>query len=112
MPRSAYLITDFITGKSQSKRSGFKPDVIPEVVAVEPHAVDRVLGVRTREERFRVLRALRDRGMLVSRPAGRLTHRVRFDDGKGGSVRPRLYVFMADSSDSVAVAADRVKRGG
>jgi hypothetical protein len=109
MARSAYLIQDFVTGKSQSRRAGFAPDVIPEVVAVEPSAIDRVLGVRRNEDRLAVLRALRDRGTLVCRPAGRLTHRVRFRSPKGGTARTRLYVFRAGSTDSVAAAADRVR---
>ena len=109
MPRSSYLFRDFVTGKSQSKRLGFEPDVIPEVVAVEPHAVDRVLGVRRREDRLAVLRALRSRGMLVCRPPGRLTQRVRFEDGKGGFVRAKLYCFKASSTDQVAAAADEVR---
>jgi hypothetical protein len=108
--RSAHLLRDFRSGKQHSRKPGFEPEPpIPEAVAILPEAIRRVLGVQGSADQLRTLRALRDEGTLIVRPgSGRLTHWVHLEDGS----KARAYVFRGDGTDSVALAADRIRAAG
>jgi hypothetical protein len=106
------VLAPFHSGK-RTVRGEPNPDLREWEVAlaIRPVAIDRALGVRSPEERVRVLRALREQGKLACN-RGRLTHRVRTDgrppDGTRAP-RGRAYIFPnVDSPDTVRHLADRV----
>jgi hypothetical protein len=103
-----WVVHDFTSGK-RSVRGEPNPDLrtYETVTVVRRDRVDDVLGTRTRDERLRVLRALRDRDKLVA-PRGRLQQRVRAEDGS----HFRACVFPVAHPDYVVHLADRVRRAG
>jgi hypothetical protein len=108
---SAILIRDFGSGKKTVKGKP-NPDhhVFPEVVAVAPAAVDRILGVSTVGERTRVLRELKREDLLVAPSRHRLQSRVRGGEPPLPPEKIRAYVFAVPSVEHVSRAAYEARR--
>lgn len=88
---SVWEIPDFVKGKKQSRYSHAtgRPE---RVTVVTPNEIDRFLGARSGRELAEHLRWLRGRGTLITE-RGRLTQRVRCDDG----IARRRFVFRGET---------------
>ena len=106
------VIPGFTSGKTQSRKASYQgPRRFPEVVAIAPEAIDRILRTRSWGERMRVLREMRDTGLLIA-PAkgGRLQHKVRGGQPPLPERDGRFYVFATSDIAPVINAADRIRK--
>ena len=105
-----WIVHDFTSGK-RAVRGEPNPDLKTweTVTVVRRDRIDDVLSTRDEDERFRVLRRLRDDGLLIVPAKGRrLQHRVRSDSDDGSKFR--AYVFACGHPDDALIAATKVLR--
>lgn len=108
MAGGCWVVQDFHSGKRTVR--GEPNPALRRYEVVTVVARDRItdlLRTRTRQETTRLLRTLRDDGLLIAPlTQPRLQHRVRGDDGK----RFRAYAFDCPDPAYVAAAAERIRR--
>lgn len=106
------VLTDFTSGKLTVKGEP-NPDLrrYPVAIAVARSSIDRLLGTKTVGERTRILRRLRDEGLLIA-PAkgGLLTHKVKAGPPPLPARPGRFYCFACEHPAYVEVAVERFRK--
>jgi hypothetical protein len=97
MPEVVEIWGEWTKGKRSHKGQPLPPDQMPQpdrvVSLVAPSAIDSAIGARSRAERTRFLRQLRDEGRIYCDKNGKLTQSLR----RGSHGLRSAYVFRCEA---------------